>query len=224
MYGMTIKAKYLNKKGQEVELEMGVPKDVPATAKAFASWMGNRTTVFLNTGPVTEQDEITWLNSQKEDRDSLEWIIYAGDELVGVSGLHKIDLVNRNAELGIMIANKEHWGRGIATVAEIAITEYAANNVAAGGLHKIKAYVLTRDDGTGNDASRAAITKVGYREVGVYRESVWVCGKWYDEWACEMLMEEWRKVRLQIMRAAGVKSLDLYPGLEDKGFRPVRIE
>ena len=224
MYGSEMTSKFVNKKGEEICLELATPKDVTALAKQYATALDARVRAFLNVGPVIEADELNWLNGQRERQDVLTWIISADGVAIGNCGLHFINLESRNAELGLMICDKQYWGRGIAPVAEAMVTEYAMNNVVAGGLHKITAHVYVRDDGSGNDASRAAIKKVGYVDAGLLREQKWILGQWYDEWSCEMLASDWGKMRLDIFRKLGIKRFDLYPGCEDKGFAPILIE
>ncbi|GAH71772.1 unnamed protein product, partial [marine sediment metagenome] len=50
-------------------------------------------------------------------------------EYIGLIGLDKIDWKNRNAELGIVIGNKEYWGKGYGTDATKILLNHAFNQM-----------------------------------------------------------------------------------------------
>lgn len=227
MYGSQMKAEFerAGRKQGPISLELCAPKDEAAVVKEATGWINdNRVRMFLSLGTAhTESYEAEWIKKGNTD-DSYHWRIYADGVHIGGCGLHAISKEDRNAEIGLMIGESTFWGKGIATVAEIMVTEFAFANIVAEGLHKVIARVFVSEDGRGNDASRAAITKAGYREVGICREQKWLMGRWYDVWNCEVLASEWRDERLERMEKTGIKKLDLYPGCEHKGFAPILIE
>ena len=45
----------------------------------------------------------------------------------------------------------------------------------------------------GNTASRRAMERVGYREVGVHRRHFFRHGRWHDLWVAELLREDWER-------------------------------
>lgn len=225
MHGPEIRVEFCREdKGSDpLTIVLRHPIDEEACAKIVSEGLDNRTRLFLSAHPSSVGDEREWYSSIGKLEDRINWAIYADETYIGGCGFHNIDLADRNAELGLMIVDKSYWGRGIATVVEVAITEYAFRNITAGGLHKVYARVFVSDDGKGNNASRAAILKVGYREVGVQREHLWRQGRFYDCWMCEMLKIEWEQIRLSRMKGAGITTLNLYPGCEEIGFPPIKI-
>ncbi len=103
--------------------------------------------------------------------------------MIGNTGLDKISWRNRHAESGTMIGEKDEWGKGYATEAMQLRTRYAVREL---GLEKIVTFVTD-----GNDASRRALERVGYRQCGLYRRHFFVDGRWHDAWLAEILREEW---------------------------------
>ena len=148
-------------------LELCPPKDIAACAKAMAEWLDNRTRLFVRAGPATVEIELDWYRDKAKEEGQINWSIYADGKFIGNCGMHDIDHTHRSAELGILIADKKYWGKGIAAVAEVAMVEYAFDGLCAGGLNKIVAYVYVSRRGDGNEASRAALRKVGFRDVGL---------------------------------------------------------
>jgi len=90
---------------------------------------------------------------------------------------------NRNAESGIVLGEKDIWGKGYATEAMRLRTRYAFRDL---GLETVYTYVVLP-----NDASRRALERVGYRQCGVWRRHHFVDGHWHDAWLGEILRDEW---------------------------------
>ena len=213
MYGTKMSATFTSPKtGEDMRIALCPPVDLESGAKCFTEWFNdNKVRQYLsrNVG-LTENVEVDWLKNQNDKKEDLVWMVYVNDELIGSLGLHRINFVDQLAELGICIGDKKYWGKGIATVIEIMVIEYAFNNIVAGGLHKVWARVYTD-----NIASRKALeTKVGFRTIGIKKEEVWCNGGWYDTWLGEILASDWKKKRAQAIKKAGITSIDLYPGCE----------
>ena len=47
----------------------------------------------------------------------------------------------------------------------------------------------------GNEASRRALEKNGYRSVGVSRDHFFTLGRWHDVWRGEVLREDWERAQ-----------------------------
>lgn len=209
-------------KGQKpIEIVLCPPMDEEAAAQNGFNWANDPfVKLFLSmSNSFSLSGERDYVKNCGTD-DGLHWCINIDGVHIGGCGLHRISLADRRAEIGLMIGEKDYWGKGIAQAVEAMITDYALSNVVASGLHKIYARVFVNDDGSGNEASRAAIMKVGYKTVGVFRKHQWLYGRWYDEWNGEILQEEWQKIRREVMKKVGIKKLDPYRGCESKGFIP----
>lgn len=212
MYGSKIQVTFISPKTKEkVNLTLSAPQDELKAAKLFTKWFGdNRIKQYLsmNNG-ISESSELEWIKNQNQKKEDLVWMIYVDNIMIGSVGLHRIDFVNQQAELGISITDKKCWGKGIATVVEATVLDYAFNNIVAGGLHKVIIRVFTP-----NIASFKAAEKVGFRTIGIGTEDIWCNGGWYDVWFGEMLQSEWQTKRESVIEKAGITKLSLYPGCE----------
>jgi RimJ/RimL family protein N-acetyltransferase len=94
-------------------------------------------------------------------------------EFVGSISLSIKDSINRNAEIGLMIGSKEHWGKGLAGEAIRLTTEYGFNRL---NLHKIEAGVIEA-----NAASSRAFLKNGYIHYATIPEQYFLDGRYWDE-------------------------------------------
>jgi RimJ/RimL family protein N-acetyltransferase len=72
--------------------------------------------------------------------------------------LHKIDWVHRSAELGIVIGDKDFWGKGYGKQAWAMITEYGLNTL---NLHRIYAHVLSDNESSAKCAKASGFKKEG---------------------------------------------------------------
>lgn len=125
------------------------------------------------TAPVLE-DEYEWYDKIRADRTRLNWGIWviADDEriLIGDTTLIHIERKHvHQATSGSMIFRKDYWRRGIASHIHMARTWYAFQHL---GLHRIKSAVIQ-----GNEASRKALEKCGYRLDYVERNEQFIDGE-----------------------------------------------
>jgi RimJ/RimL family protein N-acetyltransferase len=66
------------------------------------------------------------INNQKEKKALVVNIIYQ-DRIIGMSGFTVIDMINRNAEIGIIL-DKKYWGKNIATEVYYLCLKFALKN------------------------------------------------------------------------------------------------
>jgi len=128
-----------------------------------------------------------WLTSHyKSEKDlGLAIVIKDGDVHIGNCGLHQIDYQNRNAEFGIMIGEKEHWGHGFAPEAAKLILRYGFDEL---NLHRISLEVYSH-----NKRAQKAYEKVGFIHEGTLREAYFRNGCYYDDLIMGILDTEWRQ-------------------------------
>jgi ribosomal-protein-alanine N-acetyltransferase len=91
---------------------------------------------------------------------------------VGNVGLHQIDWVHRSAELGIVIGEKEAWGKKIGKEAWQLITNYGLNTL---NLHRIYAQVVE-----GNIPSCKSAEASGFKSEGLIRDVLFKNGKYLN--------------------------------------------
>ena len=156
-------------------------------AQHFVRWFGDMAiTRFLSRRmAITLEQEQEFLKKIGESKDDVWWVIEADGKPIGATGIHGIDWIDAHGTTGIMIGEKESWGKGYATEAMRLRTRYAFREL---NLHKLLTEVYTE-----NQASRKALERNGYRAVGVRREQTFREGKWNDQWLGEVLRSEWEK-------------------------------
>lgn len=219
MFGLRIEATLDRERGEApIELVLGPIKDEKTAAEFYTRTLNdNRVNLYLGMRyGFTVSTEEEWIKKIGADENLISWSMYASERLIGGVGLNAVDRVDRHAELGIVIGDREYWGKGVASASEAMVLEYAFNNIVAGGLNKVYARVFD-----GNTASRKALEKVGFKTVGIRHQDVWKNGRWLDVWFGEVLQEEWRIVREDAFERAGIVKFNLYPGCEDCGLEPI---
>jgi RimJ/RimL family protein N-acetyltransferase len=116
--------------------------------------------------PVIE-DEKDWFDVARKNKSDMLWGIYVchpdgSREIIGSTGLHGIDELYEkrylSATTGIVIFNRDYWGKGIASVCHKARTMYAFDML---GLVILRSGVIVQ-----NEASRRAVESVGYAVQG----------------------------------------------------------
>ena len=110
-------------------------------------------------------------------------ITTGGDGVVGAIGLHHLDPVHRNGEMGYWIG-VPYWNRGFATEAAAAVLGFAFGEL---GLHRVGARHFPR-----NPASGRVLRKVGMVHEGTMREHVRRWGRFEDLECYAILEDEWR--------------------------------
>jgi len=108
------------------------------------------------------------------------------DQAIGRIILFNINLVDKQAMVGIVIGDKNFWGRGIGQDSMSLILDYAfnilnLNNVMLGTFEF-------------NKRSMACYKKVGFKEIGRRRQARIIAGKKYDEIMMDILAEEFQSV------------------------------
>ena len=112
--------------------------------------------------------------------------IWAGPEMIGTLGLHKIDWDNRKVELGYWLA-EGFQGRGIMTEACRAVIDHIVSTLK---LNRVEVHCAT-----GNKRSRAIPERLGFTFEGTRREGQIVNGRVLDIEVYSMLAAEWRRIQ-----------------------------
>lgn len=219
MYGSKISVTFDRGIGP-IEISMGPVADEKVAAKTFTEFFADsRTRFYLSPNfPFAESNEADYFKSAAVNPDLVTWMAHVDGKLIGSVALHAVDLINQHAEIGIVIGDKNYWGKGIARVLEAMVLEYAFRIYIPGGLHKIICKVYIHDDENGgNLASKKAIESLGFKTVGVQKDQLWKNGRWVDVWIGEILNSEWQACRAEVLKKIGVTKFNLFPGCEDVG-------
>ncbi len=125
--------------------------------------------------PLTWEAETAWFERAAAggDRD-VSFTIYERATMrpIGNTGLHEIDHVHRTAEFGILIGEKDRWGKGYGTETARLMLDYGFTAL---GLHNIMLRVFSY-----NERGIRAYLRAGFREFGRRREARRLGGGVYD--------------------------------------------
>ncbi|MEA1992870.1 MAG: GNAT family protein [Euryarchaeota archaeon] len=132
--------------------------------------------------PVSKYEEEKWYENTVGDDKNKIFAIEADSTYIGNIGLHEIDWVNRKAELGIMIGEKESQGKGYGTDAIKTLLRYAFTKM---NLHKIQLRAFEY-----NKKAIQCYKKCGFNEEGVMREDVFRNGTYHSTIFMSILRSE----------------------------------
>ena len=133
----------------------------------YVKWMNDfevTRTLAIGLRPMTMEAEQKWWETASVRENDVSFTIYERPNLrpIGNTALHKIDPTHATAEFGIVIGEKDAWGRGYGTEAATLMLDYAFTAL---GLHNVmlRCYAF-------NDRARRAYLRAGFREFGRRRE------------------------------------------------------
>ena len=154
----------------------------------YLRWMNDFEVVKTLSTPLLprtfEAQEEWFLESSKEDPKNTIFTIFerATKRAVGNAGLHDINQKHGTAVFGIVIGEKDCWGKGYGTEATKLVLDYAFTAV---GLHAISLHVDAR-----NVRGQKAYERAGFKLVGRLRESRRVGGTVQDSVIMDCLATE----------------------------------
>ena len=136
-------------------------------------------------GPITLEAQEAWYDgTSKSPRDNIPFTIYELETLrpIGTTGLHHVSHFHRTAEFGIMIGEKDCWGRGFGAEVTRLMLGYGFQNL---GLHNISLRVFST-----NERAQRAYRRAGYTEIGRRRECLRIGSVVCDEILMDCLSTE----------------------------------
>jgi RimJ/RimL family protein N-acetyltransferase len=149
-----------------------------AYAGKLASWFNDQeVTSFLARGeyPMTTASEAEYIEKlYKDDTHFQLGIVHKEtDELIGTTGLHRINSRDQTASFGILIGEKDYWGKSYGTQVLEAILSWAFT---IRNLRTVTLSVLGN-----NPRGMRCYEKCGFTEVGRYPKHIFKNGAWHDE-------------------------------------------
>jgi [ribosomal protein S5]-alanine N-acetyltransferase len=171
-------------RGKKIYLRAVEPSDV---TDAYLSWLHDEETVrFLESGiyPVTRAQLERYVLEASPSATSVHFAIclQEDDRHVGNVKLAPIHPVHRSAVFGILLGEKDVWGKGVATDAVRCAVKYAFDTL---NLERVSLGVIST-----HDAAIRVYEKVGFRREGVERRALWRNGKWHDRLVMGILRGE----------------------------------
>ena len=133
--------------------------------------------------PMSKAEEEEWFERQMEDDSGRVFGVETEEGvLIDNVGLSDLDWKNRSAFLGIVIAEKEYWGRGYGSDAIVALLRFAFGEM---NLHRI--YLSVFDF---NQRAIRCYEKCGFRHEGRAREALFRDGRYHDAFQMAILRQE----------------------------------
>jgi ribosomal-protein-alanine N-acetyltransferase len=124
-----------------------------------------------NLGVTRRQEEEFFERMEARRETDFVWAILSEENRhIGFIGLHLVHWRHRSATGGLVIGERNTWGRGYATDA-VRVRNRFAFDVA--GLHRLEGHTI-------NPAMRRVYEKCGYRHEGIARQKYWRGGRWVD--------------------------------------------
>jgi RimJ/RimL family protein N-acetyltransferase len=141
--------------------------------------------------PISRDEEEQWIRNTWENRQKGTEYVFGielkeNQLLIGTCSLFSITRINRSAELGIAIWNKQYWGKGYGTEAITLLLGYGFNFL---NLHSI--FLIVNED---NPRAIQAYENVGFKHSARHRQSLFQDGKYKDTLLMDILEDEFRKL------------------------------
>jgi diamine N-acetyltransferase len=176
--------------GKNIRLRAVEPEDLPK----FVEWMNDPevTSGLLMRLPLSMADEQRWFDGMAQ-RPPAERVlvieIREGDSwrMIGTTGLHDINNIDRESEFGISIGDKSIWNQGYGTQATILMLKHGFETL---NLNRISLRVHAD-----NPRAIRAYEKVGFVHEGCMRQAVYKNGKYLDVHIMSVLRSEWDAIK-----------------------------
>jgi RimJ/RimL family protein N-acetyltransferase len=159
----------------------------------YVEWLNDwEVSQFLMPGipfPLNIENETDWFEQRRKDKDNIIFAILtlAENHVIGNCGMHRIDLKNRSANMGIFIGDKNYWGKGFGTDATRTLLHYAFEQL---GLNRVELEVYDF-----NPRAIRSYEKAGFRRDGVRRQALYRGGKFHDIYLMGILREDWEALK-----------------------------
>lgn len=126
--------------------------------------------------PMSLWEEETWIRSQTGNENG-EYNFAIEDletnKYIGGCGIQKVNWISRVATVGIMIGDKDYWGKGYGTDAMKVLMQFIFENM---NMNKIRLSTFSF-----NERAKKSYEKCGFKVEGVLRDEVFKEGKYYNE-------------------------------------------
>lgn len=152
-------------------------------SEEYCAWLNDpEVNEFLETRQSTIPDLQAYIQKQIDDPNSIFMGIFdkMTDTHIGNLKLQPIDWNKKKAIFGILLGDKQYWGRGIGTEATELIVSYAFDTL---GLNEIELGVIAE-----NKRAIRVYEKAGFEQVGVRKGAINHDGALYDD----VVMRIWR--------------------------------
>lgn len=173
--------------GKRIYLREVRPSDVN---ERYYRWMNDpEITRFLESrfAPNAIENLRDYVAGKLGDRDNifLAIVLKKEDRHIGNIKLGPIQWIHRLADIGLLIGEKDCWGKGYATEAIQLVSDYAFNVL---NLHKVAAGCYGPNEG-----SARAFQKAGFVVEGVRKEQFYTNGSYVDDILLGLIRPDWNQ-------------------------------
>lgn len=130
---------------------------------------------------VNSGTEIIWAVITKTDPNSERFL--DDEKHIGNISLQRIDWINRSAELACLFWDKEYWGKGYGTESCKLLFKH--------GFEKLNLNRIWTGTAETNTGMRHIAEKLGMRQEGIFRNTVYLEGQYVNVVEYGILKEEW---------------------------------
>jgi RimJ/RimL family protein N-acetyltransferase len=161
----------------------------PEDAHRLHRWRNDPEIVSLSADtPLAEtsledaQKRIEAWNRESDTQKNFAIFLRSSNEYIGFCHVALIDLYNRNCRIGIVIGDREHWGRGYGTEVMRGLSQFCFHDLA---LHRITCETYSH-----NRRAWRMLEAAGFAREGVLREQVRRGDAWRDEYLYGLLSSD----------------------------------
>jgi RimJ/RimL family protein N-acetyltransferase len=136
--------------------------------------------------PISSIQEQSFVMEATLSKDRVKLAIETHEGVhVGNIDIHGINWINRTAETGTMIGDKNYWSQGYGTEAKMLLLDYAFNTLGLRKLHS-GAYAY-------NERSINYSLTCGYKIIGRKKKEKFRKGEYHDVVLLEVFKDEWQR-------------------------------
>ncbi len=145
-------------KGEKVTLRPYQKEDISAWQRWDVDEEVQRYMPEPKNTPISDEKQLAYLEECREDAEGVYWSIVWNEtqKLIGTISLTDMNRHHGVAELGVVIGEKEYWGKGVASEAIQLVLDSARSEL---GLRRI-----TAEYEEGNDGMRNVLEKNGFQQ------------------------------------------------------------
>ena len=136
---------------------------------------------------VAKEYEEELKERRPKERRTLVVLEKATGRAIGLTIIRTWDHKHISATVGILLGEKDHWGKGLGTEAMELLLTVVFDHLA---YHRADLFTTPE-----NERAVKSFRKVGFREVGREREVLFFDGKYHDSTVMELLRSEWEARR-----------------------------
>jgi len=133
--------------------------------------------------PISLEMEYGWVDGIRRNDKMTFTILTKEGKPIGNTGLEEITWKYRRATIGIMIGEKDHWGKGYGSDAVTTLLRYSFEEL---GMRRVELFTDME-----NVRARKAYLKCGFQEEGVIRQNRSKNGRVVDDVLMSILSTEW---------------------------------